>query len=52
MRDKVISTEQLRNDLDLLKLALNQPRLYVNNFLDGIINEIDIQSQLACCYRR
>ena len=47
MSDKTISTEKLQNDLDILKLALHQPRLYVNNFLDELINEIDIQSQLA-----
>ena len=47
MSDEVISSEQLSNYLNLLKLALYQPRLYVNNFLDELINEIDIHSQLA-----
>lgn len=47
MSDKVVSTEQLRSKLDLLRSALHQPRLYVNNYLEELINEIDIQSQMA-----
>ena len=42
-----MSIEQLQTDLESLKLALNQPRLYVNNSLNELINEIDIQSQMA-----
>ena len=42
-----MSIEQLQTDLESLKQALNQPRLYVNNSLNELINEIDIQSQMA-----
>lgn len=42
-----MSPKQLQTELELLKSALYQPRLYVNNFLDELINEINIQSQMA-----
>ena len=47
MSDNTLSNEKLMSDLEILVSALQHPILYLNNFIDELINEIDIRSQIA-----
>lgn len=46
MSENIKSPEQLRSDLQILKKALQEPKLYAHNLIDELRNEIDIQSQI------